>query len=424
MSKDIKPWCVLPWVHLSTRPNGRIRLCCRANSSAFYDGDARGGHRGVIQDINLSQDTLQEAWNHPYMRATRLEMLAGGIPKDCLGCKLDEQQGLTSKRQWENKKWCDNINMNQLWQSTRSDGSLDQPPVYLDLRLGNICNLKCSMCGPGDSSRWIKDWKEWRNSVTDPDIKSAMNWEENQDYHYNWPEDSDLSHQLEPLWPYMQELMFAGGEPLMSQQHHNIIRHLINTGGAKNIVLRYATNGTKITPEIIEQWSHFRQVWVGVSMDATHQRNHWIRWPTDWDTVAAALNLLDQSPNNINITINSTVQIMNVLHIPDFIQWRLEQPWSKIDPHGPITFHSLYHPRWLNIQALPRVIKQQVENVWRTRLPEMLTYEQCQRTLGFLEYMQASDSYKRQPLYMWLEAMSRNRDQDWRTVFPELHGVV
>ena len=33
-------FCALPWMHISTRPNGHMRVCCTANASAVQDKDS------------------------------------------------------------------------------------------------------------------------------------------------------------------------------------------------------------------------------------------------------------------------------------------------------------------------------------------------------------------------------------------------
>jgi hypothetical protein len=86
-------------------------------------------------------------------------MLNGEIPASCTKCFEEENKGITSKRNWETIVWKERLDIDSIVSKTLSDGSLPVNIPYFDLRLGNMCQLKCVMCSPHDSSSWIKEWK-------------------------------------------------------------------------------------------------------------------------------------------------------------------------------------------------------------------------------------------------------------------------
>ena len=154
-------FCPLPWIHLATRPNGDVRVCCTANASGAGVVDSKESGL-VTQDghiMNLRDYSLEEIWNSPQMKATRLQMMNHEIPASCTKCFEEESKGITSKRQWETVVWKERLDINAIVATTEQDGSLPVSIPYFDLRLGNLCQLKCIMCSPHDSSSWIKEWK-------------------------------------------------------------------------------------------------------------------------------------------------------------------------------------------------------------------------------------------------------------------------
>ena len=101
-----KTFCVLPWIHFATRPNGDMRLCCGANSIGAEDDPTVGlvkNEHGV--PANFNNETPMSAWNNEYMRSVRTTMLEGKIPASCQKCIQEEDKGVASKRLWETYTW-------------------------------------------------------------------------------------------------------------------------------------------------------------------------------------------------------------------------------------------------------------------------------------------------------------------------------
>lgn len=331
-SFSTKTFCILPWIHFTTRTNGDIRLCCVSNASGV---DQNIFDAGLVKNdtgkyANFQHDTLSNEWNNEYMRTVRKIMLNGDIPSSCIKCFNEEQIGMTSKRIWETIHWKDEVNIPSLIDNT-IDGVIPNIIPYIDLRLGHNCNLKCVMCGPTDSSSWISDSQNIQPLISNNKVlMQQISWD-NQSFNNKWYEKSIFWDELHQQIPYIKQLNFAGGEPLIIKEHKNFIKFIIEHGYSKQIMLKYNTNGLFIDDEIIELWTQFKKVQVGISLDAIEERNFYIRYPSNWDIIIQNIRKLDETPDNIEITLACALQILNIKHIPDFIKWKVNQKFKKVN---------------------------------------------------------------------------------------------
>ena len=364
-------FCVLPWIHVATRPNGDARLCCGSNASQATKGilDAGLVKKENGQPANFGTDTLTSAINNEYMRDVRSTMMQKKIPASCAKCFEEEANGIVSKRVWEAYYWeQEGLDFDQVISSTRADGSI--PPVikYLDLRLGHTCNLKCVMCTPHDSSRWTQDYDKLIGKTKSPIILQQIDWDEKK-FNNTWYERPELWEEVFDQIPNIQQLYFAGGEPLMIKEHRRFLEEIVKRGYAKNITVRYNSNGVLVDDKMIELWSNFKEVRFAFSIDAILERNHYIRYPVDWTEITTALHRLDNTPDNIKIGIACAVQVFNIKHIIDFAKWKVQQGFRKINKFtmaghevggGLLNMHMLYIPTFLSARILPKEDKDQL----------------------------------------------------------------
>ncbi len=363
-------FCVLPWIHVATRPNGDARLCCGSNASQATKGimDAGLVKKENGEPANFGKETLQSAWNNDYMRSVRKTMLEGKIPLSCNKCFEEEANGIVSKRVWETFYWDGKVDFNELIDDTSEDGHV--PPVirYLDLRLGHTCNLKCVMCTPHDSSKWTQDYDKLINKTRSPIILQQISWDKDKFDNY-WYEKPELWEEIFEQIPNIQQLYFAGGEPLMIKEHKRFLEEIIRRGYADKITVRYNSNGVLVDDAMIAIWEHFKEIRFAFSIDAVDQRNHYIRYPVSWEETVAALHKLDNTPANIKVGIACAVQVFNVKHIIDFAKWKVQQGFKKINNFymgehqvggGLLNMHLLYIPTFLSPRILPKEDKEQL----------------------------------------------------------------
>lgn len=367
-----KTFCVLPWIHFATRPNGDMRLCCSSNAS----GAGQDHEVGLVKmehgkPANFGRETPMEAWNNDYMKSVRTTMLDGKIPASCRKCFEEESKGVASKRVWESYTWMeDGVDIPELVRQTKEDGTVPENLKYLDLRLGHTCNIKCVMCSPHDSSKWVMDHKKLIPQLEDPEVLRQMQWDK-EEFNNKWHEKDTFWEEMNSQIPNLRQVYFAGGEPLMIKEHKMFIEEIIRQGYQDKILLRYNSNGLLVDEDLIELWSKFKKVKFAVSMDASYERDEYIRHPTDWSTVEKTLHLLDNTPDNIQTSLATAIQIFNVKHLPDFMKWKVESGFKKLNVGevpggvqmggGLVNMHLLYIPTFLSIQILPKEDKEEVK---------------------------------------------------------------
>jgi pyruvate-formate lyase-activating enzyme len=437
-------FCVLPWIHFATRPNGDMRLCCSANASGAGDDHTVGlvkNEKG--QPANFGNSKPLEAWNNDYMKSVRTTMLEGNIPKSCSKCYEEESQGVASKRMWETGTWIqDGIDIPELIKQTQEDGTVPDKLVYLDLRLGHTCNLKCVMCSPHDSSQWVGEHKKIYPLFQAKELKEQMAWER-KDFNNKWHENPDFWKEMYAQIPNLKQVYFAGGEPLMIREHKWFLEEIIRQGYADKILIRYNTNGLLVDDDIIELWKQFKLVKVGFSIDAADLRNWYIRYPSDWATIERNLHKLDNTPDNIQVSIATAIQILNIKHLPDFAKWKIQQKFRKINLQnvmegmeaggGIINMHLLYIPTWLSIRVLPPNDKEEVRRIFAefaTWLYENYRQDEdfwkknpygWKRWQAVLEFMDSEDHTDQLPAFKeYVNTLDKSRGTDFKTVFPEL----
>lgn len=444
-------FCILPWIHLSTRPNGHMRVCCTANaSSAGATNDKQfGGEVGILKNddgrpANLNSSDLISAWNNSYMKDVRKKMLNGEIPNSCTKCFKEEAAGHRSKRNWETEYWEQRIDVDQLLAETQADGSVPPKLYYVDLRLGTKCNLKCIMCSPHDSSFWVSDWNKLFPQIQNESLKEIMRWDNKgrvNDASYDWYRDNtSFWDQLLEQIPNMQQLYFAGGESTIIKEHYDLLKECIARGEAHHIELRYNSNAVDIPHELFELWKPFKRVRFHFSLDSIGEMNHYIRYPTNWEHIKQQLHRMDKTDSNVEITIACAVQALNIYYLPDFIEWKIKENFKKINPWplgaSLINFHFVYHPAHLNVKVLPLWFKEKVRQkyekfyVWleenyRNDSAFLNSDYGIKRLKGMVNFMFSEDWSNRMPEFReYLERMDKIRGTDFRQTFPEMAPLL
>jgi MoaA/NifB/PqqE/SkfB family radical SAM enzyme len=458
-------FCALPWLHLSSRPDGKMRTCCTSNASSVQDPDSSikigGGEVGIVKNddgipANFNHTSLKEAWNSSYMRNVRKMMLRGEKPASCLKCYKEEASGHLSKRNWETQYWGDRYDLEQLVAETNEDGSIPTKIRYIDLRMGSKCQLACVMCSPHDSSGWIKPWKEIYPQIQNEKLKQTSFWNKGHDVgaSYNWHKNNPrFWKELMEQVPHMYQLYFAGGESLIIEEHYNLLEECIKQGYAKNIELRYNSNAVEWRSDLFDLWAEFKRVRFHYSIDAHGEHNDYIRYPSQWAHQEEVFWKLDNTAPQVEVTTATTILALNVAYIPEFVKWKVNQGFKKINKWplgaGGINMHFAYWPPQLNVKVLPLDVKKEItekyqnefypwiEDNWQnfTGVAEAgITKEQflnadygVKRFKGIINFMNSEDWSMRLPEtveYLKLVNKQRNWDNKFLDVFPIFKGIM
>lgn len=448
-------FCILPWIHLSSRPDGKMRTCCTSNASSVQDPDSNkkvgGGEVGVVKNddgipANFNHTSLEDAWNSDYMRNVRKMMMRGEKPASCLKCYKEEDAGHRSKRNWETEKWAKKYNPDDLIASTADDGSVDPKLRYIDLRMGTKCQLACVMCSPHDSSGWIKEWQKLYPSLENEKLIHTSAWENKGQVHgasYNWHKNNPrFWEELMQQVPHMDQLYFAGGESLIIDEHYDLLEQCIEQGYAKNIELRYNSNAVEWRDDLFDLWKEFKHVIFQFSIDEKDDRLHYIRYPATWEHLESQIRKVDDYPHgNLTLKTAYTVMALNIYHYPDFVRWKLENNLKLLNawPEGSgiPDCHLAYWPPQLNVKSLPKDFKEIVtkkyeefypwleENWHLTGAPSKEAFVGSpygiKRLQGLVSFMNSEDWSQRLPeMAEWCYKVAKQRDLDFDKIFPEM----
>ncbi len=377
-------YCPIPWIFQAVRNNGDVRICCQANVTK---------NQGVIRhpngtSFNAGKDNLALARNAELMKSVRQNMLNGVWSEECARCKNEENAKLISRRNYENDSWGKQYNIDWARNITNDDGSIDTdsvPTIYYDLRFGNLCNLACRMCGPTDSHTWYKDYVEMSGKTNYKDTHGEVNLVENENVRwitvnndYDWHDSHSFWNQIEQNLEKIEYVYMAGGEPMMIERHYDFLEKCIQADVAKKIILEYNTNMTSLQPRALELWKKFKAVRLGASVDGYGKVLEYQRYPAKWNQIEKNLKKIDELPENIYAWLAYTVTALNVYHLPDFMIWKLEQNYKKINSSKKkpiITHHVAHHPQSLNIRMLPNDIKNDIKITFENKKEQFKKYD-------------------------------------------------
>ena len=417
--KHGKGFCILPWIHMASYTDGTALLCCLAQPPKH---DKR---------LNFNVATIDAIWNSNYFKSARVDMLAGKQLPACKHCTREERSGIRSHRINENNIWGQQLGeeyIQDLIDNTADDGHLSQDVITLDLRLGNTCNVKCVMCRPTDSSKWVKDAKVL-SQVDNAEISSEWQWkvDDHASGEFDWAKDDDFwNEEVLPLLPNMRHFIFAGGEPLYLKNHKRFLKRCADSGYAHQIELRYHTNGTIMPDDIVEMWSKFKRVEVMLSIDNTGDRNHWLRYPTDWSAVEQTIDKLENAPDNIVGKILGTVHALNIFYVVEFCEWIMAQGYEKFASHHDGLFHPgiLHYPQYMSAKVLPLTTKKIITDKLNNFMAQHSDNPTAQEFAQLLDFMNSEDqSHKNATLHEYVRHIDRLNGTDFPSAFGEFYQI-
>lgn len=393
-------FCVIPWIQLSTKSNGSFRLCCIASQEPG-EGVLRNDQGAALNTLNSSP---KEAWNSELAKRVRKEMLDGKKPELCKTCWKKESLGGSSKRIASNKIFSSSMNLKLATDTTSEDGSINFAPQYLDLRMGNFCNLKCAMCDPASSNQWYDDHVTIHKNLSFNDggqnviLKRGKSGKYMpQDSTYDWYEKSDsFWNELNDYYPHIRQIYFVGGEPLIIKKHYEVLSMLVRKGFAGKIRLEYDTNLSVLPDKVVQLWKHFEHVWIRLSVEGVGELNNYIRYPSRWETIKSNFGRLQEMNSNFKLDLTVTWQIYNLLGVDDI--------WHQFDGLGHARI--LRWPPYFEVRNLPKEIKVMAINrlsdsKYRNKSEHLINYlsshlEECSvdAIVEFIRVTRALDSMR------------------------------
>lgn len=354
-------WCAYPFIHLATFTNGDVTPCCIAKA---------------YNNINLNEIDVKDAWNHPEVIAVREAMIKGEKVSNCAQCYNDEAHGVDSHRTSSNRHF---ENTFGIIKPSFPDPIVDiKNLITLDLRLGNTCNLKCIMCRPNESHKWFDDVIKLNEEDLTPKVKSDIVYktEYNRD-DYNWINKERFWNNIDEILPNIKEFIFGGGEPFMLKEVKHLLERAVELDVAKNISVRFHTNGTYLQPKDFQLLEKFYKTQLMFSIDGVDQINYYLRFPAEWNKIIDTINESEKYPNNVETFILCSLNSVSAFYLNDLYDFVAEQNWKKLTVDK-IILGRVHQPNYLNPQVLDdarkHIIKEKLESV-------ILRHPACKDTL-------------------------------------------
>ena len=394
--KDSKTFCIYPWIHLHAYPTGEAYPCCHAEMKVGQVGNCR-------------KNTLAEIWQDTPMQSLRADMLSETPNAACGRCYEQESSGFFSGRMSANKHHGHHIK------------KLDSNPfemTYWDVRFSNLCNLSCRSCGHIFSSSWYQD----QAKLAGGDWKA-----QNKVLNYAGRTETDMWSQLEPHLDYVEQIYFAGGEPLLMEEHYRILDELVRRKRF-DVRLIYNTNFTHTDLKgrsVFEYWSQFESVAVGASLDASGARGEYIRKGTDWAVVEQNRRDMMRICPQVDFYISPTLSIMNAMHLPDFHRDWVERGLLK--PQD-LNVNILQDPVHYRIDIAPAEYKAVLAEKWQKHLDWLRPQDRLNRaTVGFESavnfMMQTDNTHLIDTFWRKTHELDAIRKENILDVIPELAAL-
>jgi hypothetical protein len=363
---------------------------------------------------NFKEKSMKEIWNDDAMRQMRRNMLADKPCAECGDCYEQESFGFASMRNNSNKNFGQHI---AEVDATLPDGSTHNFQLhYWDVRFSNICQLKCRSCGSIFSSRWYDDdVKLWGRELR-PRVQFAGRHED------------DVWEQMQQHVPHLDQIYFAGGEPLIMEEHTRILKLLIEKGNT-NVRLIYNTNLNELRykkESVLDLWKLFPNVCVAASLDDMGGRAEVIRSGTNWLQVEQNIRDLKRECPHIDFMISPTLSMMNIWNFTRFHRYMVESGFIAAQDFN---LNILQGPLEYRIDLLPADIKQQFKQEFEAHIAWLEPQDKIQRATGgfkgAIEFMMASDNS-----HLLTEFWETVNDLDWSrseslvSAVPELETII
>jgi MoaA/NifB/PqqE/SkfB family radical SAM enzyme len=383
--------CVLPWISVEVKPTGEFRPCCLAMNDITHNGKTL-----------TANDTLEFAYRSDSMQQLRQQFRAGEQPETCRRCWEQEAAGIVSKREnalntFKHKleiiDW-NNDTPDQLW--------------FLDLKLGNICNLKCRICGTWSSSKWAQEAIEYQNAS---DRKNSIAYKQLK--LGEWPRKAnDFWNNVEQILPNVALFEFTGGEPFLIQEHFDLLQIAVDKGYAPGINIHYNTNGTT-WPKDDSIWEHFDCVEIAFSVDNVGERFNIERSGADWnvlqENIAKAHALKKRARVLLQVCI--TVNIQNVYYLDDICAWVEKQNFNSV------YFNMLHDPWFMSTSNMTVEAKQLVLDKLRT----MQVSDQFRADIqGIIKFIELGASSNGAEFRQFVDRMDTYRKENFAETHPEI----
>lgn len=388
----------MPWVHLHIDTKGMVKACCDAN----------------IPFGNINEQSIDEIWQGEPIRKFRQTLMAGGRDNRCASCFKKEDSGKQSMRTETLAKFGHKVK----WaEDTDEFGtSHDSKPIYFDIRFNNLCNLKCRTCWHGASSSWFEEAKVLKQNFGSKAIIEAT------------PDPESLIDEVLNQGVEIEEIYFAGGEPLMMQDHYKFLETLTRNKQSQ-VHLRYNTNLSVLKLkdyDVIGLWKHFDRITVSASIDGMGRQTEYIRKGLQWNKFLSNMKRIKRELPHVQLEIAPTISVFNVLKLGELHRFFVEENLIGVNN---IYLNVLSRPDYYNIQVLSADLKNQAGKLLHQHIDWLIgqkaNYDIITEFRSVVDYMNKDDWSRLLPkLKKQLILLDEMRSENYEEIFPEFKQML
>lgn len=421
MKEKSKTFCVIPFIEIMYGPEERYNFCCVSDHGEIKADDGTYFHIGKAD--------FQTVWNSNYLKNIRQKMINGEEVKACNRCYFQEKIGKDSYRQRQNAEWEQKLKGEldrRIQYAVDNDMNVDKPPVYLDLRLGNLCNLKCRMCNPWNSSQIFKETKELLK--TDKIFKQVWTKEFKVDSLKeleNWYESNSFWNEIHNMIPTLKKVYMTGGEPTLIQKNYDFLQAIIDANKQDEVQIFFNTNCTNIQDRFINLISQFKNVMINCSIDGFKEINDYIRAPSKWKVIERNfLKLRDLK--NITLGITPVFQIYNIFDLVKLFKFaNYHSKLRKSDIYVDVLIN--HHPVCLSVEILPESLKlagirnfEKLKGDLELYKTSSTTQQSIDSCINILKKKTKKEPEFLNDFFNYTRSLDKARNQSLKTDIPEL----
>lgn len=382
-------FCYFPFFQVLVSADGKYMPCSHHDGYITENGEV----------MAVKHFSIEQAWNSDYMNTLRSNFLSNTRHPGCNHCWKEQKLGLKPMRY---DSYAYGIQEEQVQQPIS--------PKRVEINASNVCNLRCRICGPHASTRWIREAKELYGYPGE--------------LHFNMtPENQAIIRE----WvPNFDQIGFFGGEPLMAQENIDLMRFCVETGHAQHISLLINTNATIYTDEIVTLFKHFKQVYLNFSIDDIETRFEYQRSGANWNEVLENLRKYSEhggysGTEQIQIKICCSVTAMNIYYFPEYFDFM-----NRSFPRLPVFWNMVFSPAELSMQIFPKAVKEIIASRLRTEVKATYEFEELRtRTVeNLIDYLNGENGLSFDAFFDYVQRHDKFRQESFEVVFPELWNLI
>ena len=317
-----------------------------------------GAHKIPLDELKNNPSALH---NTIEKKMRRKEMREGKRPKECDYCwRIEDNTQEYSDRVWKSAANWSQVDKELIFNSDPMD---DIYPRYVEVSFSNVCNFKCSYCGPAFSSKWTEEVK------TKGPYKLYQT-------HYNGIKQSEVSYPnrednpyIEAFWKWFPEaakhmytFRITGGEPLLSKHTFKVIDYLLANPQPH---LHFAINTNACPPgdlwetfvkkiKQLEENKSVKYFSLYSSAESFGEHAEYSRDGMDWELFSKNLRYFLDNTNTSELMLMSAVNMLGLPSLTTYLRFVSKLKKGNVD-RIVADFAYVRHPEFLDIKIADKI---------------------------------------------------------------------